>query len=244
MRLVLDFIAGAMAGMRQTSCLKGAYSARPRRRGPLAGILARAGLLALAIAIAAAAMFAAGGLPLRSPSPKPSRASASAASPTFVPKQTLDEIVAFDPDSPKREWRYIVLHHSGTSRGSAQSFDMFHRQRNGWRSLGYHFVIGNGSDQGDGVIAVGPRWYSQEAGAHANCPEYNEYGIGICLVGNFDEYPPTPAQLEAARALIRRLCHDYNIPAANVVGHNQVRRGGSTACPGKLFPLAELLQGL
>ena len=32
----------------------------------------------------------------------------------------------------------------------------------------------------------------------------------------------------------------YNIGASNIVGHSQIRNGGSTACPGKLTPLTEL----
>jgi hypothetical protein len=138
------------------------------------------------------------------------------------------------------EWWYIVIHHSGTASGSAQSFDQNHRETRGWRCLGYHFVVGNGNGQGDGVIIAGPRWYSQEPGAHANSNEHNVHGIGICLVGNMDEQPPTPAQWAATRALVAQLRRSYNIPPEHVLGHNQVRGGGSTACPGKLTPLGEL----
>lgn len=157
--------------------------------------------------------------------------------------QDLDDLLATDPAASSREWRYIVIHHSGTACGSAQSFDQNHRER-GWRSLGYHFVIGNGLGQGDGAIVAGPRWYEQNAGAHANSTEYNEHGIGICLVGNMDEQPPTPAQWEATRTLVAELRRRCSVGSANIVGHNQIRNGGSTACPGKLTPLAELRDGL
>src|SRR5207248_641368 len=97
-----------------------------------------------------------------------------------------DEVLATDPAVRVCDWRYIVLHHSASLRGSAEIFDQSHRAR-GWKCLGYHFVIGNGTDQPDGSVVAGPRWFSQEAGAHANSIEYNEHGIGICLVGNFDQ---------------------------------------------------------
>ncbi|MFQ5589758.1 MAG: peptidoglycan-binding protein, partial [Phycisphaerae bacterium] len=52
-------------------------------------------------------------------------------------------------------WTTIVIHHSATETGGASLFDRFHRKR-GWDGLGYHFVIGNGTDTPDGLIEVGP----------------------------------------------------------------------------------------
>ena len=153
------------------------------------------------------------------------------------------DVLAIDASAVERHWKYIVIHHSASTRGSAQIFDAAHRER-GWRSLGYHFVIGNGSDQGDGVIAPGPRWYSQEAGAHAHSTEHNEYGIGICLVGNFDLQKPSPAQWASVVELVARLSKTYAIPPGNIVGHNAIRQGGSTACPGKNFPIQELREAV
>ena len=46
--------------------------------------------------------------------------------------------------------RAIVIHHSATDRGGAKAFDEYHRKKNGWDELGYHFVIGNGTDTPDG----------------------------------------------------------------------------------------------
>jgi len=43
-----------------------------------------------------------------------------------------------------RPWRYIVIHHMASSRGSAGIIHRLHRKR-GYDGLGYHFVIGNGS---------------------------------------------------------------------------------------------------
>lgn len=142
-----------------------------------------------------------------------------------------------DPDAPAHEWTSIVLHHSATTRGSATSFDAYHRQQRGWRSLGYHFVIGNGTDMPDGEVEAGPRWRRQEAGAHANSNAYNTHGIGICLVGNFELAPPSETQLQAVVALCRELCARHGIPPARIFGHGEIRAGGSTVCPGKFFPL-------
>ncbi|MEI6231649.1 MAG: peptidoglycan recognition family protein [Planctomycetota bacterium] len=151
-----------------------------------------------------------------------------------------DEALATDPGAQPRRWRYIVIHHSGGNTGSAQSFDAYHRETKGWQSLGYHFVIGNGKGQADGKIAPGPRWYGQQTGAHAHSAEHNEFGIGICLVGNFDALNPTTPQWQALIDLVKRLSVRYSIPARNIVGHSQIRMGGTTACPGKNFNVQAL----
>src|SRR4051812_31599948 len=61
------------------------------------------------------------------------------------------------PPTPSRKWTCVVIHHSGTEVGGARRFDRAHRSR-GWDELGYHFVVGNGSDTADGQVEVGPRW--------------------------------------------------------------------------------------
>lgn len=244
MRPVLSFFSGMAAGLGRTAgrTPRQAKTRRAPARDAGAGsadglprLLGHLAVLLLATACGAAALTAA------SRGVMEHRSGSKSAWPVLTPyaPDELNEALAIDPDVELRDWRYIVIHHSGTACGSAQSFDQNHRER-GWRGLGYDFVVGNGVGQGDGAIVTGPRWYSQEPGAHANSNEYNLHGIGICLVGNMDEQPPTPAQWAATRALVaqlRRLCH---IPPENIVGHNQIRGGGSTACPGKFMPLAEL----
>lgn len=143
----------------------------------------------------------------------------------------------------RREWRYVVIHHSGTKTGSAKSFDTFHRDERGWDGLGYDFVIGNGQGSGDGQVEVGYRWKQQLTGAHAGRAEngsnlMNETGIGICLVGNFDATSPTPAQLRALHRLVAFLCAWCGIPPENVLVHGDVR---DTDCPGKKFPVGEFV---
>ncbi|HBP19188.1 MAG TPA: hypothetical protein DEA08_15550 [Planctomycetes bacterium] len=145
-----------------------------------------------------------------------------------------------------RRWRYIVIHHSATDVGGAKSFHASHKKK--WTNgLGYHFVIGNGSSTGDGQVEVGPRWQRQNKGidgAHAGNKRYNKYGIGICLVGNFNKGGrPTPGQLVALRRLCRALMSSYGIPARNVLKHQEVRRG-HTDCPGKHFPMAAFKRSL
>ncbi|HEX2972517.1 MAG TPA: peptidoglycan recognition family protein [Tepidisphaeraceae bacterium] len=131
---------------------------------------------------------------------------------------------------PVRGWKWIVIHHSDTESGSAAAFDRYHRQVRHWEGLGYHFVIDNGHGGADGRVEVGPRWTQQKQGAHAGVEAYNEYGIGICLVGDFNSERPTAAQTASLVRLVAYLMRTYHIPADHVIGHHDVKR---TDCPGR-----------
>jgi N-acetyl-anhydromuramyl-L-alanine amidase AmpD len=139
-------------------------------------------------------------------------------------------------------WKYIVIHHSASNGGNATTMDKYHREVKGWTNgLGYHFVIGNGNDSGDGQIEIGSRWIQQLHGAHAGNDEYNQQGIGICLVGNFEDSYPTEAQIRSLIELVYYLQQRCNIPFENVLMHRHVK---TTACPGINFPYYELLANL
>lgn len=148
----------------------------------------------------------------------------------------------------ERAWEFIVVHHSADEVGSADIYDRYHREVRGWdRGLGYHFVIGNGSASGMGEVEVGPRWRKQCTGAHAKTPDnnYNENGIGVCLVGNYELHDRVPdAQLDALVELVRFLMARYNIPPEKVIKHLEVPGGTVTECPGAHFPWDEFKQRL
>ena len=135
------------------------------------------------------------------------------------------------PPVPARPWRWIVIHHSDTTTGGAAAFDKMHRAK-GWDELGYDFVIGNGTDTADGLVEVGPRWVKQKIGAHAKTPDnrFNEYGVGICLVGNMMVQHPTAKQLRSTEKLVAFLMKTYHIPVDHVLGHGMTK---PTDCPGR-----------
>ncbi|HTL28602.1 MAG TPA: peptidoglycan recognition family protein, partial [Tepidisphaeraceae bacterium] len=137
-----------------------------------------------------------------------------------------------------RPWKYIVIHHSASTTGSMAVFDKEHRAK-GWDGVGYHFVIGNGTNSGNGQVEVTARWPIQKWGAHAKTPDnrFNDYGIGICLVGNFDIERPTPAQTQSLAKLVAFLMQRYNIPPERVLGHGQTK---PTDCPGRNLSVAAI----
>ncbi|WP_397568753.1 N-acetylmuramoyl-L-alanine amidase [Schlesneria sp. T3-172] len=162
--------------------------------------------------------------------------------PTMHPIDPITKKNPWKPDIESRDWSYIVLHHTAAESGSVESIHEEHLKRkdkNGkqWLGVGYHFVIGNGKGMGDGEIEPTFRWRQQMQGAHAGVADYNQLGIGIVLIGNFEESPPTKAQVAAVKKLVGILKRDYRIVGNKIVGHSDVK---ATECPGKYFPMSDV----
>jgi N-acetylmuramoyl-L-alanine amidase len=150
----------------------------------------------------------------------------------------------FNPNKADRPWRYVVLHHSASAAGNYDEIDREHRKLLGYDGCGYHFIIGNGHGSEDGQIEVAQRWNNQKQGVHcrnARSHEVDEYGIGICLVGDLDKQAPTPRQIAATQALVAYLSQRYRIDTDHVSTHAHLA-ATPTVCPGKFFP-ATLLAG-
>ncbi|MFN5496326.1 MAG: peptidoglycan recognition family protein [bacterium] len=149
--------------------------------------------------------------------------------------------VAIEPG----RWQAIVIHHSASAAGTV---DEITRQHAAWGlpSLGYHFVIGNGNGEPDGSLAIGPRWHSQDAGAHVaaraagatpDAAWFNQNAIGICLVGNGERREFTDAQMKTLVALVKDLQQTCGIPDSAVILHSDLVE---VASPGRFFPRAQL----
>lgn len=147
-------------------------------------------------------------------------------------------------DVDESQWEYIIIHHSATESGNVESIHQEHLKRrdaNGfhWLGIGYHFVIGNGHGMPDGSVQSTFRWKEQIHGAHSGNELFNTRGIGICLIGNFEEGPPTKSQLESLKRLIKVLSDRHRVTPENLMGHSAIK---ATACPGKHFRLDEVRQ--
>lgn len=144
------------------------------------------------------------------------------------------------PSSLERRWRAVVVHHTATNRGNAEIIDKWHKANN-WKGVGYDFVIGNGSDSGDGEIEATFRWRRQIAGAHCGGTPNNwanEYGVGVCLVGDFTKTRPTARQLQSLTKLTKYLKQRYGISKHKIYGHRETPGySGGTICPGPNFPM-------
>jgi LysM repeat protein len=151
--------------------------------------------------------------------------------------------IALAPVRPGR-WQYIVIHHSGVDTGTVKGMDRYHRDvRHMENGLAYDFVIGNGSGMEDGEVAVSRRWTLQLDGGHLASEAQNKIALGICLVGNFDEHPPTRKEMESLRALVVALMARCNLTPSAVRTHQQINII-HTRCPGTHFPTKAFIDSL
>lgn len=124
----------------------------------------------------------------------------------------------------------IILHHSASDTGNAKIIHGWHLGR-GWSGIGYHLVINTDDtiEQGRPLNTVG---------SHSG-PAGNPDSVGICMIGNFQNYAPSSKQMKALIWAIKKVREVYgDIP---VIGHKNVM---PTACPGKHFPWVELKKRL
>jgi N-acetylmuramoyl-L-alanine amidase len=100
---------------------------------------------------------------------------------------------------------------------------VWHKDR-GWDDIGYHYVI-----RRDGTVEPGRDEDAQ--GAHVR--GWNEFSIGICLVGgSMGVVDYTRCQWNSLKSLVYRLKMKY--PKASVLGHCDYDPGKT--CPN--FPVA------
>lgn len=126
----------------------------------------------------------------------------------------------------KRKIDKLIVHCSASPEGQNVTIDgirKLHKQRYGWRDIGYHYVI-----HLDGSIHKG----RDESVIGAHVKNQNANSIGICYIGgmNASNTAPkdtrTPAQKEALLKLLKDLKRRY--PNATIHGH---REFANKACP-------------
>jgi N-acetyl-anhydromuramyl-L-alanine amidase AmpD len=147
-----------------------------------------------------------------------------------------------------QRWNYIVIHHSAGSHGDIAFLNRVHSERQAGDpidAIPYHYVIGNGNGLAMGEVASDWRQGYDIWGAHVSGrnTDWNFRGIGVCLIGNFENHEVPPPQYQALLKLTRQLMSDYAIPVANVNGHGYIA-GEATKCPGKHFPMERFLSEL
>lgn len=155
--------------------------------------------------------------------------------------QSMDSIFHPAAELKPGAWTAIVIHHTGAPAGSPASIDAAHREA-GLAGLGYHFVIGNGVQMGDGEVHAGFRWVDQLPGAHVAGPggaEWNSSSIGIALVGNGDRRPFTDTQINRLMTLTSELARRLDIPSDRIYLHTDL---AAVSSPGRYFQSSALTQ--
>ena len=130
----------------------------------------------------------------------------------------------------------IIIHHSRTADSKTLSWGAIRRHHidnNKWSNIGYHYGIELVRDGHEVLVGIMP----DAEGAHCSPSGTNRKSIGVCLVGNFDRYEPSPEQLEKCIELVLFLMRQYSIEADKVLGHREVDQ--RRTCPGRFFNMAD-----
>jgi hypothetical protein len=128
----------------------------------------------------------------------------------------------------------LTIHHSAhddvdsseTVTGTARlirSMQEFHIRDRDWADIAYHYII-----DPKGRVWEGRNVKFQ--GAHAGSDALNKNNIGIVLMGDFEDHPPTPASVASLKLLIAHLRKTYGIAQSGIFGHQDLH---STKCPGR-----------
>lgn len=154
----------------------------------------------------------------------------------------VDAIFNTKADLKSANWDSIVIVHSGSPAGSAESIADQHKAV-GYDGLSYHFLIGNGTGMGNGEIHLGNRWLTQTNGAQLAGLQSNN-PIEICLIGNGDRKPFSDEQIQYLAQVVSTLADRLEIPRDKIYLHEDI---AATTSPGRYFPRAsfnELLGSL
>lgn len=185
----------------------------------------------------------------------------------FYFKELIDELIK--DGLPPRDWEYIVIHHSASSDGKTYDWEAIRKYHMSYRYLGDSITKDLAEHlQQSGVKGVIPPWRDiaynfgiekvhygytflkgrplSDIGAHAGTDvskKFNEEGIGICLVGNYDIIALTELQRQMLKELVLVLMDMFGIPATKVIGHKEVypllNIPIEKTCPGKLFDMQD-----
>lgn len=135
----------------------------------------------------------------------------------------------------------IIVHCSATEDGPSKSWDAirrYHVEDRGWNDIGYHYGIE--IVDGDIMVYRGRPWW--EKGAHCRAAGRNHDSIGVCVVGKFDDEPPSSEIYNATLKTLKILCAVFQIKPDRVYGHSEFELGKT--CPGRKWDMSKLRRDL
>lgn len=125
-----------------------------------------------------------------------------------------------------RKLTEIIIHCSATKEGSnfkADDIRRWHMQGNGWKDIGYHYVVDL-----DGIIEQGRPL--DQAGAHTS--GRNATTVGICYIGGLDVLGKAKDTRTAAqKAAIERLVKSLKVCFPTITKVRGHRDYAAKACP-------------
>jgi len=129
----------------------------------------------------------------------------------------------------------IIIHHSDTRDDKFLSWGAIryhHVIELGWHDIGYHAGVElvQSGDHLNYEILIGRMW--DVDGAHTI--GQNTSSLGICFVGDYDEFPPPDDIIISGAKLIKLWMKLFNISINQIYAH---RDFNNTDCPGKKFDI-------
>lgn len=133
----------------------------------------------------------------------------------------------------------IILHCSDSEFGNVDTIRGWHKQR-GWRDIGYHIVITNGTikstddyrEEFDGQVCMGRHFddddFIDESETGAHTLGYNNNSIGVCLIGTTMF---TRKQTARLLELLLHLTQRHGISTKNILGHYETAQANGKTCP-------------
>jgi N-acetylmuramoyl-L-alanine amidase len=133
-----------------------------------------------------------------------------------------------------RAIKWIVVHTSATADktgkpvdATVESIRRYHVEHNGWKDIGYHYVV-----RMNGLVEHGRP--IEQPGAHVG--GFNDESIGICVSGHGDVADFTDKQHAALASVCAHLCKELAIEPSRVIGHREADDHGAPhvdkTCPG------------
>lgn len=126
----------------------------------------------------------------------------------------------------------LIIHCSATKDSGTVSWPAirrYHKNERGWLDIGYHFGVEYVGAEVEILIGRLP----DVPGAH--CRDHNHESLGVCVVGDYDVYPPSALIWGRAVALARWICVEWGIRYNNVWGHREF--DNKKTCPGLKFDM-------
>jgi hypothetical protein len=130
----------------------------------------------------------------------------------------------------------LIIHHSALPlTDGPREIQRLHMEEKGFADIGYHFLVNEKGQLFEGRSL-------KVRGAHTFGANYSS--VGVCLIGNFEEIQPSPAQLDTLKSLVTGLVATY--PRIDHMAGHKDFNPGVTLCPGaNLYALLpDLAKGL
>lgn len=130
----------------------------------------------------------------------------------------------------------VYIHHSATRDTESISYDAikrYHTENNKWDDIGYDYLIEDVDGEAMVFSGRGLQYYGAHTVGHNDC-------IGVCVVGNYDNHPPSGDKTQILIRLLASLLMLYpHLKADDIHFHREV---ANKTCPGLEFPSLDFLR--